>query len=317
MVSECKSASRGPDLTGQRPGLWLLVSSRSVSLQNTPLLSLRAVVPNQTKAKVEGLLQSGRDQPTFEMPTTDDPYVYGRSGSGENRGYDPSQRNVQRVSNIAYGRTSAFTYDVTTLASQEFAETHWPPSVYQAAQYPFSIPLTLRQRCTEVTQPDPSIEESWQASHTVTPLSYHGRSRNVTLPQTIDSQELYSQTPYTMTGYTNTSSQHPPLDANAFTEMAEDRYSPESPRPRSSGASRTNPERLCIAPSVRMLPSQDIARGVTTIATWNATRTGMRRAFAVANRNAQRRLVAETLYLSIFDEAIQNWMFRQRRSENK
>ena len=158
--------------------------------------------------------------------------------------YEHSQENVQQVSNTEYDRTYASSYGIAALPSEEFAQNNWPPSVYEAARYPYHTPLTLRQRYPVATRRGASTAESWQASCMTTPLCYQDRSRNTALQQMADSQTqtVYNQNPQAMTGYADSSSEFSPFGPSAFTETAEDRYSPQPLRPQSSEADRRNPE---------------------------------------------------------------------------
>ena len=144
--------------------------------------------------------------------------------------------------NTSYDRTSASSYGIAALPSQEFAQNHWPPSVYEAAQYPYHKPLTLQLRCPVATWPDASTAESWQASYIAAPLCYQDQSQITALPQMAIIQTVRSQNPQAMTENGDSSSEFSPFDPNAFAETAEDQYSPKPLQPHSSGGSRTNPK---------------------------------------------------------------------------
>ncbi|CAA9964461.1 hypothetical protein PTMSG1_07820 [Pyrenophora teres f. maculata] len=176
------------------------------------------------------------------MSTTNNPYLCGRSASQANDHHGPSQNNVQRVSKIAYGRTSTSPYNLAALPSQEFAQHNWPPSVYQAAQYSYHAPLTFRRRDSEVAGPSASTGEIWPTTQTVTTSSYSSQILSPTLPQMVSSQRFYVPNPYTITEYIDTPSQHPSLDPNVFTETAENRHDRIPLRRRPSGEGRPKSE---------------------------------------------------------------------------
>ncbi|KAI0571222.1 hypothetical protein Alg130_10962 [Pyrenophora tritici-repentis] len=173
------------------------------------------------------------------MSTTNNPHPHNIRKTLPNCHHTHPQNTIQRVSEPAYSHTPTSPYNLTALPSQEVAQHHWPPSVYQAAvQYDYHAPLTLRQRYCEVPESSASTGELWPANHSVsTPY----RRLSAALPQMAGSQGVYDQNPYTTTEYMNTSLQHSPPDPNIFTETTEDRYGHVTLRPGSSQHSPLNP----------------------------------------------------------------------------